>query len=83
MCAAGLWRGPGRRAGTADHARRIREPGAVAASAGSTGRATDPEQLGEQLALLLDGAAPRTRVLNADAIAAVLIDNAIPVPAEG
>ncbi|CAO5237629.1 hypothetical protein FAGKG844_220074 [Frankia sp. AgKG'84/4] len=46
--------------------------------------ATDPEQLGEQLALLIDGAAARTRVLNsasfptAAAIAAVLIDNAIP-----
>ena len=46
--------------------------------------AADPEQLGEQLALLLDGAAARTRVLDADAfptaaaIAAVLVDNAIP-----
>jgi hypothetical protein len=46
--------------------------------------ATHPERLGEQLALLLDGAAARTRVLNTDtfpaaaAIAAVLIDNAIP-----
>ncbi|GGF17142.1 TetR/AcrR family transcriptional regulator [Williamsia phyllosphaerae] len=46
--------------------------------------ATDPEQLGEQLALLLDGAAARTRVINrgsfstAAAIAAVLIDAAIP-----
>ena len=45
--------------------------------------AADPEQLGEQLALLLDGASVRTRVLHADAfstaaaIAAVLIDNAI------
>jgi len=45
--------------------------------------ATDPEQLGEQLALLLDGASARGRVLNtstfstAAAIAAVLIDNAI------
>ncbi|WP_233518270.1 hypothetical protein [Streptomyces corynorhini] len=44
------------------------------------------EQLGEQLALLIDGAAARTRVLNADAfpaaaIAAVLIDNAIPATA--
>ncbi len=50
-------------------------------------RAADPEQLGEQLALLIDGAAARTRVLNADAfpaaaaIAAVLIDNAIPATA--
>lgn len=45
--------------------------------------ATNPEQLGEQLALLLDGASARSRVLDADtlptaaAIAAVLIDNAI------
>ena len=49
--------------------------------------ATNPEQLGEQLALLLDGAAARSRVLNtstfstAAAIAAVLIDNAIPTAA--
>ncbi|MEU0795275.1 helix-turn-helix domain-containing protein [Amycolatopsis sp. NPDC005961] len=48
--------------------------------------ATDPEQLGEQLALLIDGASARTRVLDsasfptAAAIAAVLIDNAIPAP---
>jgi AcrR family transcriptional regulator len=48
--------------------------------------ATDPEQLGEQLALLLDGASARSRVLKTDtfstaaAIAAVLIDNAIPSP---
>ncbi|WP_329126327.1 hypothetical protein [Streptomyces sp. NBC_01465] len=47
-----------------------------------------PAQLGEQLALLIDGAAARTRVLNADAfptaaaIAAVLIDNAIPATAD-
>ena len=47
--------------------------------------AVNPEQLGEQLALLIDGASARTRVLNresffptAAAIAAVLIDNAIP-----
>src|SRR4029078_2822356 len=46
--------------------------------------ATNPEQLGEQLALLLDGASARHRVLNTDtfataaAIAAVLVDNAIP-----
>ncbi|MDT5334319.1 MAG: hypothetical protein QOF31_5616, partial [Mycobacterium sp.] len=46
--------------------------------------ATNPEQLGEQLALLIDGASARTQVLNSDsfptaaAIAAVLIDNAIP-----
>ena len=49
--------------------------------------ATNPEQLGEQLALLLDGASARTRVLNTEsfataaAIAAVLIDNAIPATA--
>src|SRR3954471_1043456 len=48
--------------------------------------ASDPEQLGEQLALLLDGASARTRVLDresfptAAAIAAVLIDNALPSP---
>jgi len=60
---------------------------AVAARLADTAReagAANPEQLGEQLALLLDGAAVRTRVLNADAfptaaaIAVVLIDNAIP-----
>ncbi len=49
--------------------------------------AADPEQLGEQLALLIDGAAARTRVVDADAfptaaaIAAVLVDNALPAPA--
>ena len=49
--------------------------------------ATNPEQLGEQLALLLDGASARSRVLNtstfttAAAVAAVLIDNAIPTAA--
>jgi AcrR family transcriptional regulator len=49
--------------------------------------ATDPEQLGEQLALLLDGASARSRVLNAStfstaaAIAAVLVDDAIPAAA--
>ena len=49
--------------------------------------ATDPEQLGEQLALLLDGASARSRVLDADtfataaAIAAILVDNAIPTAA--
>ena len=54
-----------------------------AETAGEAG-ATNPEQLGEQLALLLDGASARTRVLNTEsfpaaaAIAAVLIDNAIP-----
>src|ERR1700759_4751882 len=46
--------------------------------------ATNPEQLGEQLALLRDGASARSRVLNpetlatAAAIAAVLVDNALP-----
>ena len=64
---------------------------AVAARLADTAReagAADPEQLGEQLALLIDGAAARTRVLNTDAfptaaaIAAVLIDNAIPTTAQ-
>jgi hypothetical protein len=42
--------------------------------------------LGEQLALLLDGASARNRVLNTSTVAtaadsaAVLIDNAIPTP---
>ena len=46
--------------------------------------ATNPEQLGEQLALLVDGASARSRVLNTDtlataaAIATVLVDRAIP-----
>jgi hypothetical protein len=62
---------------------------AIAARLTETAReagATNPEQLGEQLALLIDGASARTRVLNRDsfptaaAIAAVLIDNAIPTP---
>src|SRR6202000_2943551 len=50
--------------------------------------ATNPAQLGEQLALLLDGASARTRVLNTEsfptaaAIPAVLIDNAIPTTAQ-
>src|ERR1039457_2382751 len=49
--------------------------------------AAAPDQLGGQLALLIDGAPARTRVLNADAfpaaaaIAAVLTDNAIPATA--
>jgi AcrR family transcriptional regulator len=49
--------------------------------------AAEPEQLGEQLALLLDGASARSRVLDADAfataaeIAAVLIDDATPTAA--
>jgi AcrR family transcriptional regulator len=59
---------------------------AIAARLTETAReagAADPEQLGEQLALLIDGASARTRVLNRDsfstaaAIAAVLIDNAL------
>ena len=63
---------------------------AVAARLADTAReagATAPDQLGEQLALLLDGAATRTRLLDTDsfptaaAIAAVLIDNAIPATA--
>jgi AcrR family transcriptional regulator len=46
--------------------------------------ATSPEQLGEQLALLLDGASARSRVLNTETfttaatIAAILINNALP-----
>jgi AcrR family transcriptional regulator len=46
--------------------------------------AGDPDQLGEQLALLLDGVSARNRVLNAEtfataaAIAALLVDAAIP-----
>jgi AcrR family transcriptional regulator len=49
--------------------------------------AADPEQLGEQLALLLDGASARSRVLGADAfptaaaIAAALVDQAVPAAA--
>ena len=59
---------------------------ALAARLAETAReagATDPEQLGEQLALLLDGAAARSRVLDADAfptaaaIATVLVDAAL------
>jgi AcrR family transcriptional regulator len=48
---------------------------------------TNPEELGEQLALLLDGASARSRVLDTEtlataaAIAAVLVDNAIPTAA--
>lgn len=50
--------------------------------------ATDPGALGEQLALLLDGASIRSRVLGRDsfptaaAIAAVLVDDAIPADAD-
>src|SRR3954468_21364300 len=60
---------------------------AIAARLTETAReagATNPEELGEQLALLIDGASARTRVLNSEcfttaaAIAAVLIDAAIP-----
>jgi AcrR family transcriptional regulator len=63
---------------------------AIAARLTETAReagATNPEQLGEQLALLLDGASARSRVLNtstfstAATIAAILIDNAIPTAA--
>jgi AcrR family transcriptional regulator len=49
--------------------------------------ATNPEQLGEQLALLLDGASARSRVLNTETlavaagIATVLVDCAIATPA--
>ena len=62
---------------------------AIAARLTETAReagATNPDHLGEQLALLLDGASARTQVLNSEAfptaaaIAAVLIDNAIPSP---
>ncbi|MEZ0381922.1 hypothetical protein [Mycobacterium sp. pW045] len=71
------------------HARDYKK--AFAARLSETAReagATDPDQLGEQLALLLDGASARNRVLNSEsfataaAIAAVLIDNAIPAAAE-
>ncbi|MCU1397716.1 MAG: TetR family transcriptional regulator [Acidimicrobiales bacterium] len=67
------------------HARDYKR--AFAARLADTAReagATDPEQLGEQLALLLDGASVRSRVLDSDtlataaAIAAVLVANAIP-----
>jgi len=70
------------------HARDYKK--AIAARLAETAReagAANPEQLGEQLALLLDGASARTRVLNTEtfptaaAIAAVLIDNAIPTTA--
>ena len=67
------------------HARNYKE--AFAARLTETAReagAADPEQLGEQLALLLDGASARNRVLDSEsfataaAIAKVLIDHAIP-----
>ncbi|WP_026912083.1 TetR/AcrR family transcriptional regulator [Patulibacter minatonensis] len=50
--------------------------------------AADPERLGEQLALLLDGASARSRVLDADAfvtaaaVARVLVDGALPPVSE-
>jgi AcrR family transcriptional regulator len=65
---------------------------AIAARLTETAReagAADPEQLGDQLALLIDGASARTRVLNsgsfptAAAIAAILIDNAISASSPG
>ena len=46
--------------------------------------AANPEELGEQLALVLDGASARSRVLDSEtlataaAIAAVLVDQAVP-----
>jgi AcrR family transcriptional regulator len=49
--------------------------------------AADPEQLGEQLALLLDGASARSRVLDTEtlataaAIATILVDTALPATA--
>jgi AcrR family transcriptional regulator len=64
---------------------------ALAARFAATAReagAVEPEALGEQLALLLDGAAARSRVLDsssfptAAAIAAVLVDTALPARAE-
>ena len=71
------------------HAREYKK--AFAARLAETAReagAANPELLGDQLALLLDGASARNRVLDADtfataaAIAMVLIDNAIPATAE-
>src|ERR1700753_3972285 len=62
-------------------------PAARLAETAREAGAADPEQLGEQLALLLDGASARNRVLNietfatAAAIAAVLVENAIPAAA--
>ncbi len=70
------------------HARDYKK--AFAARLAETAReagATNPEQLGEQLALLLDGASARSRVLDtqtlatAAAIAAVLVDDALPTAA--
>jgi hypothetical protein len=62
----------------------------VAARLSETARqagATDPDLLGEQLALLLDGASARTRAIGSDTtatsagIAATLIEHAIPATA--
>jgi AcrR family transcriptional regulator len=76
-----------------DHPARVRSreyKTSVAARLTATAReagAADPELLGEQLALLLDGASARTRALGADAIptaagiAATLIEQAIPAAA--
>jgi AcrR family transcriptional regulator len=67
------------------HARNYKEGFAARLTdAAREAGATNPELLGEQLALLLDGASARGRVLNTEAfttaaaIAAVLVDNAIP-----
>ena len=72
------------------HAREYKRAFAARfADAAREAGATDPEQLGEQLALLLDGASARGRVLDTEAlptaaaIAAVLIDNAIPTEERG
>jgi len=62
---------------------------AIAARLAETAReagAADPDQLGEQLALLLGGASARSRTLRADAIptaagiVAALVEQAIPAP---
>lgn len=78
-----------------EHPARVRSreyKAAVAARLIETAReagAPEPELLGEQLALLLDGASARTRALDADTsstaagIAATLIENAIPKPLAG
>jgi AcrR family transcriptional regulator len=69
------------------HAREYKT--AIAGRLSDTAReagAVDPEQLGEQLALLIDGAAARTRVLDSNAwptaaaVAEALINQAIPGP---
>ncbi len=73
-----------------EHPARVRARGykeSVAARLTETAReagAADPELLGEQLALLVDGASARTRTLGVDAtptavgIAATLIEHAVP-----